>query len=75
MKLVLEGAEWPGLTIVLRESRDSADLIHAVETGDIDLTFIDIGPCETGPLQVRSSSTTRWCSWPPRVLPRRVGCR
>lgn len=46
-------AEWPGVQIVLREARDSADLIHAVETGDIDLTFIDIGPYETGPLQVR----------------------
>jgi DNA-binding transcriptional LysR family regulator len=46
-------AEWPGVEIVLRESRDSADLIHAVESGDIDGTFIDIGPYETGPLQVR----------------------
>jgi DNA-binding transcriptional LysR family regulator len=47
-------AEWPGIEIVLRESRDCADLIHAVETGDIDVTFIDIGPYETGPLEVRS---------------------
>jgi DNA-binding transcriptional LysR family regulator len=46
-------AEWPGIEIVLRESRDCADLIQAVETGDIDLTFIDIGPYETGPLEVR----------------------
>jgi len=46
-------AEWPGVTIVLREARDSDDLIHAVETGDIDVTFLDIGPYETGPLQVR----------------------
>ena len=46
-------AERPGVEIVLRESRDCADLIHAVETGDIDVTFIDIGPYETGPLQVR----------------------
>jgi DNA-binding transcriptional LysR family regulator len=46
-------AEWPGIHIVLRESRDSAELIHAVETGDIDVTFIDIGPYETGPLEVR----------------------
>jgi DNA-binding transcriptional LysR family regulator len=46
-------AEWPGVEIVLRESRDCADLIHAVETGDIDVTFIDIGPYESGPLQVR----------------------
>jgi DNA-binding transcriptional LysR family regulator len=46
-------AEWPGVEIVLRESRDCSDLIHAVETGDIDVTFIDIGPYETGPLQVR----------------------
>jgi DNA-binding transcriptional LysR family regulator len=46
-------AEWPGIQIVLRESRDSAELIHAVETSDIDLTFIDIGPYETGPLEVR----------------------
>jgi DNA-binding transcriptional LysR family regulator len=45
--------ERPGVEIVLRESRDCADLIHAVETGDIDVTFIDIGPHETGPLQVR----------------------
>jgi DNA-binding transcriptional LysR family regulator len=46
-------AEWPGIQIGLRESRDSAELIHAVETGDIDVTFIDIGPYETGPLEVR----------------------
>ncbi len=45
--------EHPGVEIVLRESRDCADLIYAVETGDIDVTFIDIGPHETGPLQVR----------------------
>jgi DNA-binding transcriptional LysR family regulator len=45
--------EWPGIEIVLRESRDCADLIHAVETGDVDVTFLDIGPYETGPLEVR----------------------
>jgi DNA-binding transcriptional LysR family regulator len=45
--------EWPGIEILLRESRDCADLIHAVETGDIDVTFVDIGPYETGPLAVR----------------------
>ena len=37
-------AEWPGIEIVLRESGDCADLIHAVETGDVDVTFIEIGP-------------------------------
>jgi DNA-binding transcriptional LysR family regulator len=46
-------AEWPGIEILLRESRDSADLIHAVENGDVEVTFLDIGPYETGPLQVR----------------------
>jgi DNA-binding transcriptional LysR family regulator len=46
-------AEWPGIEIVLRESRDGAELIRAVETGDIDVTFIDIGPYQTGPLEVR----------------------
>jgi DNA-binding transcriptional LysR family regulator len=46
-------AEWPGIEIVLRESRDCADLLHAVETGDVDVTFLDIGPYETGPLEVR----------------------
>jgi DNA-binding transcriptional LysR family regulator len=46
-------AEWPGVEIVLRESRDCAELIRAVEAGDIDATFIDIGPYETGQLQVR----------------------
>jgi DNA-binding transcriptional LysR family regulator len=45
-------AEWPGIEIVLRESRDCAELIRAVETGDVDVTFIDIGPYETGPLEV-----------------------
>ena len=44
---------WPGIEIVLRESRDCAELIHGVETGDIDVTFIDIGPYETGSLEVR----------------------
>jgi DNA-binding transcriptional LysR family regulator len=47
-------AAWPGIEIVLRESRDCVDLIRAVETGDVDVTFIDIGPCETGLLEVRS---------------------
>ncbi|MGH8823484.1 MAG: LysR family transcriptional regulator [Jiangellaceae bacterium] len=47
-------AEWPGIEIVLRESRDCAQLIRAVESGDVDVTFIDIGPYETGPLQVRA---------------------
>jgi DNA-binding transcriptional LysR family regulator len=46
-------AAWPGIEIVLGEARDCAELIHAVETGDIDVTFIDIGPYETGPLEVR----------------------
>jgi DNA-binding transcriptional LysR family regulator len=46
-------ADWPGIEIVLRESRDSAELIRAVESGDIDLTFLDIGPYDTGPLKVR----------------------
>lgn len=46
-------ANWPGIEIVLRESRDCADLIRAVETGDVDVTFTDIGPFETGPLEVR----------------------
>ena len=45
--------EWPGVQIVLRESRECVDLIQAVETGDIDLTFIDIGPYDTGSLKVR----------------------
>ena len=45
--------KWPGIEILLRESRDSADLIHAVETGEIDVTFIDVGPDDTGPLRVR----------------------
>jgi DNA-binding transcriptional LysR family regulator len=38
---------------VLRESRDCGELIHAVEAGDIDVTFLDIGPSDTGPLEVR----------------------
>jgi DNA-binding transcriptional LysR family regulator len=46
-------AEWPGIEIVLHESRDCAELIHAVETADVDVTFVDIGPYETGPLEVR----------------------
>jgi DNA-binding transcriptional LysR family regulator len=46
-------AEWPGIEIVLRESGDSADLIRAVETGDVDVTFIEIGQHETGLLEVR----------------------
>jgi len=45
--------EWPGIEIVLRESRDCGELIRAVETGDVDVTFIDIGPYETGSLMVR----------------------
>jgi DNA-binding transcriptional LysR family regulator len=45
-------AGWPGIEVVLRESRDCAELIHAVESGDIDVTFLDIGPYDTGPLEV-----------------------
>jgi DNA-binding transcriptional LysR family regulator len=45
--------EWPGIEIVLRESGDSADLIRVVETGEVDVTFIEIGQHETGPLEVR----------------------
>jgi DNA-binding transcriptional LysR family regulator len=47
-------AEWPGIEIVLRESRDCTELIHAVETADIDVTFVDIGPYETGSLEVHA---------------------
>jgi DNA-binding transcriptional LysR family regulator len=46
-------AEWPGIEIALRESGDTAALIRAVETGDVDVTFIEIGQHETGPLEVR----------------------
>jgi DNA-binding transcriptional LysR family regulator len=46
-------AEWPGIEIVLRESRDCADLIRAVDAGDVDVTFIEIGQHETGHLEVR----------------------
>jgi DNA-binding transcriptional LysR family regulator len=46
-------SEWPGIEIGLRESRDCADLIHAVETAEIDVTLAEIGPHETGPLEVR----------------------
>jgi DNA-binding transcriptional LysR family regulator len=47
-------AQWPGIEVVLRESRDCADLIRAVETADVDVTFLDIGPYDTGPLEVRT---------------------
>jgi DNA-binding transcriptional LysR family regulator len=46
-------AEWPGIDIVLRESGDSAELIRAVEAGDVDVTFIEMGQHETGALEVR----------------------
>jgi DNA-binding transcriptional LysR family regulator len=46
-------SDWPGIDIVLRETRDCAELIRAVESGDIDVTFLDIGPYDTGPLEVR----------------------
>jgi DNA-binding transcriptional LysR family regulator len=46
-------AQWPGIQITLRESRGSADLIRAVETGDVEVTFLDIGPHPTGSLEVR----------------------
>ena len=45
--------EWPGIDTVLHESRDSADLIHAVITGDVDVTFIEIGQHDTEPLEIR----------------------
>jgi DNA-binding transcriptional LysR family regulator len=45
--------QWPGIEIVLRESRGSADLIRAVETGNVQVTFLDIGPHPTGSLNVR----------------------
>jgi DNA-binding transcriptional LysR family regulator len=45
--------EWPGITVALRESREFTHLIRAVESGEIDVTFTDIGPYETRPLVVR----------------------
>jgi DNA-binding transcriptional LysR family regulator len=63
-------AEWPGIRIGLRESRDNTELIHAVETGDIDVTFIDIGPYETGPLEVRPLLDDPMMFLAPRLLPR-----
>ena len=45
--------DWPGIEIVLRESCERADLIDAVERGDLDVTCIEIGKHETGPLEVR----------------------
>ena len=38
---------------MLRESADSADLIRVVETADVDVTFVEIGQHDTGPLEVR----------------------
>jgi DNA-binding transcriptional LysR family regulator len=46
-------AAWPGIEIVLRESRESADLIRAVEAGDVDVTLIEIGQHEAVPLEIR----------------------
>ena len=46
-------ADWAGIDIALHESLDCAELIGAVESGDIDVTFLDIGPHDTGPLEVR----------------------
>jgi DNA-binding transcriptional LysR family regulator len=46
-------ADWPGIEIVLRESADSAELIRVVETADVDVTFVEIGQHDTGPLEVR----------------------
>jgi hypothetical protein len=58
------------IQIGLRESRDSAELIHAVETGDIDVTFIDTGPYQTGPLEVRPLLDDPMVFLAPRLLPR-----
>src|SRR4029453_1724392 len=63
------GAEWPGIQIGLRESRDCAELIHAVETGDIDVTFLDIRPYETGPLEVRPLLDDPMVFLPPASAP------
>jgi DNA-binding transcriptional LysR family regulator len=46
-------AESSGIDIVLRESGDSADLIRAVEAGDVDVTFIEIGQHDTSSLKVQ----------------------
>jgi len=46
-------AGWPGIEIVLRESRESSDLTRAVEAGDVDVTLIEIGQHEAEPLEVR----------------------
>jgi DNA-binding transcriptional LysR family regulator len=46
-------AAWVGIEIVLHESRESADLIRAVEAGDVDVTLIEIGQHEAGPLEIR----------------------
>ena len=47
-------AGWPGIEILLRESRESSDLIRAVEAGDVDVALIEIGQDEVGPLEVHT---------------------
>jgi molybdate transport repressor ModE-like protein len=43
--------QWPDVEITLQESADDRDLIHLVERGELDLTFVvlplDSGPYET----------------------------
>jgi DNA-binding transcriptional LysR family regulator len=46
--------EWPGISITLRESNDVNELIHLVETGDLDVTFVELNRHDSSRL------TTRW---------------
>ncbi len=43
-------AQWPKVEITLHESADDRDLVHRVERGELDLTFVVL-PIEPGPYE------------------------
>jgi DNA-binding transcriptional LysR family regulator len=55
-------ADWPGIEVSLRESNDINELIHLVETGDLDVTFVEMNLHDSGRL------TTRWLLDDPMVF-------
>jgi DNA-binding transcriptional LysR family regulator len=55
-------ADWPGIEVSFRESNDCDELLHLVETGELDLTFVELGSAPSDRFE------TRWLLDDPMVF-------
>jgi DNA-binding transcriptional LysR family regulator len=46
-------SEWPGIELTFYEAHDYDDLLHKVEAGELDATFIDLAVRHEAPLEVQ----------------------